>query len=68
MEVERFTPGEPEDYFLVVSEIVRHKRVGLALEAARLAGRRIKVVGSGPDLPRLQALYGDSAEFLGRWR
>jgi len=66
VEVERFTPGEPEDYFLVVSEIVRHKRVELGLEAARLAGRRIKVVGSGPDLPRLQALYRDSAEFLGR--
>ena len=51
---------------LVVMELVRHKRVELALEAAKRAGRPIKVVGTGPDLERLQALHGDHAEFLGR--
>jgi len=45
---------------------VRHKRVDLALDAARRAGKPIKVVGTGPDLERLQALHGDHAEFLGR--
>lgn len=66
VEVERFTVGEPEDYALVVSEIVRHKRIEVALEAARRAGQPIKVVGTGPDLENLKAQYGDSAEFLGR--
>ena len=66
VEVERFAIGEPEDFFLVVGELVRHKRTELALAAARRAGRRIKVVGVGPELQRLSALYGDSAEFLGR--
>jgi glycosyltransferase involved in cell wall biosynthesis len=64
--IERFRPSEPEDFFLVVAEIVRHKRVGLALEAARRAGKRVKVVGEGPDMPRLKALYGETTEFLGR--
>jgi glycosyltransferase involved in cell wall biosynthesis len=66
VDVERFAIGSPEDYFLVVTELVRHKRVELALEAARRAGRRIKVVGGGPELTRLREAYGGSAEFLGR--
>ncbi|HYF28544.1 MAG TPA: glycosyltransferase [Baekduia sp.] len=66
VETERFAPGEPEDRFLVVCELVRHKRVDVALEAARRAGKRVQVVGTGPDLERLRALYGDTAEFLGR--
>jgi glycosyltransferase involved in cell wall biosynthesis len=64
--VERFTPGEPEDFFLVVGEVVRHKRQAVALEAAKRAGRKVVVVGEGPDLPRLRAAYGDVHEFAGR--
>ena len=49
VEVERFSPGEPaEDLLPVVAELVRHKRVESALEAARRAGVAIKVVGDGP--------------------
>lgn len=68
VETHRFhkaTP-DPEDFFLVVCELVRHKRVDVALEAARLAGARIKIVGAGPERERLEARYGSDAEFLGR--
>jgi glycosyltransferase involved in cell wall biosynthesis len=64
--VERFSIGEPEDFLLFVGQLVPHKRVEVALEAARLAGRPIKVVGDGPDLLRLEQLYGGpGVEFLG---
>ncbi len=64
--VERFKIGEPEDYLLFVGQIVPHKRVEVALEAARLAGRPIKVVGEGPDLARLRERYDEpGVEFLG---
>jgi glycosyltransferase involved in cell wall biosynthesis len=66
--VERFAPapaGELEDYLLFVGQIVRHKRVEVAIEAARLAGRPLKVVGEGPDLERLRAEAAPSVEFLG---
>jgi len=66
VKVERFGPGQREDFFLVVTEAVRHKRIELAVQAARMAGQRLRVVGSGPDLPRLKAEYGSTAEFLGR--
>lgn len=66
VETERFSIGTAEGFFLVVTELVRHKRVEHALKAARRARARIKVVGAGPDLKRLQALYGSTAEFVGR--
>jgi glycosyltransferase involved in cell wall biosynthesis len=64
--VERFYRGQAEDFFLFVGEVVRHKRVELALNAARKAQVPLKIVGSGPDLKRMQAEYGGSAEFVGR--
>jgi glycosyltransferase involved in cell wall biosynthesis len=66
VELDRFSIGQPEDYLLVVCELVSHKRVDVALEAARLARMPIKVAGGGPEAERLQAVYGGSAEFVGR--
>lgn len=66
VEVDRFYGGEAEDYFLVVGELVRHKGVEIAAQAAQAAGRRLKVVGGGPESARLQAQFGNHIEFLGR--
>jgi glycosyltransferase involved in cell wall biosynthesis len=65
VETERFTPGVPGDSLLVVSEVVRHKRLQVALEAARRARAPIRVAGAGPDLQALREAYPE-AEFLGR--
>jgi glycosyltransferase involved in cell wall biosynthesis len=66
VEIDRFAVGVPEDFFLFVGEVVRHKQIEIALEAARLAGVPIKVVGTGPDMRDLSTRYASSAEFLGR--
>jgi glycosyltransferase involved in cell wall biosynthesis len=64
--VERFRVGAPQDYLLFVGQVVPHKRVEVALLAARMAGRPIKIVGEGPDRARLERLYGGpGVEFLG---
>jgi glycosyltransferase involved in cell wall biosynthesis len=65
VETHRFSPGRPGDSLLVVSELVRHKRVHVALEAARQARRPIRIVGSGPEHAGLRDAYPE-AEFLGR--
>ena len=65
VDVERFFVGEPADYVLFVGELVRHKRPELAIEAALAAGRRIKLVGGGPELPRLRTRFAGRADFLG---
>ena len=62
-----FTPDgrPPGDYDLVVSAMVPYKRIELILDAYRGRGRRLKVVGGGPDAARLRALGGRETEFLG---
>jgi glycosyltransferase involved in cell wall biosynthesis len=68
VEVARFrieeTPGE---YYLVVSALTPYKRVDLAVEACNRLGRRLLVVGTGPEAGRLRALAGPTVELLG-WR
>jgi len=55
----------PDDYFLVVAAFAGYKRIDLAIEAARVAGVRLVVVGRGPDASRLERLaQGARVEFL----
>ncbi len=53
-------------HFLIVSALVPYKRIELAIEACRLAGAPLRIVGSGPERDRLQAHAGPHVDFLGR--
>ena len=55
------TPGR---YFVVVSALVPYKRVELAIEACRLAGVPLRIVGSGPDAERLRSQAGPTVKFM----
>ncbi|CAA9476340.1 MAG: Glycosyltransferase [uncultured Solirubrobacteraceae bacterium] len=66
VDTDRFAIGVPEDFFLVVTELVSHKRVEVALRAAERAHVPVKVVGTGPELERLRTLHSRGVEFLGR--
>lgn len=67
VDVDRFQPtrSAPEDFYLVVSRFVSYKRIDLAIQAANRLGRRLVVVGDGPNRRRLEALAGPTVEFLG---
>jgi glycosyltransferase involved in cell wall biosynthesis len=68
VDVSRFRIEEaPGDFYLVVSALTPYKRVDLAVEAASRLGRRLLVVGTGPEARRLRALAGPTVELLG-WR
>lgn len=69
VDVGRFAiaPDGPGDYYLVVSALVPYKRVDLAVAAATRMGRRLVVVGAGPEARRLSANAGPRVEMLG-WR
>ncbi len=68
VDVSRFRIEEsPGEFYLVVSALSPYKRVDLAVEAASRLGRRLVVVGTGPEEPRLRRLAGPGVEFLG-WR
>jgi glycosyltransferase involved in cell wall biosynthesis len=56
----------PGPYLLIVSALVPYKRIDLAIDAARLAGLPLRIVGDGPDRERLRAHAEDApVEFLG---
>jgi glycosyltransferase involved in cell wall biosynthesis len=57
----------PRSGFLVVSALVPYKRLDVAIEACRRVGVPLSVVGTGPELARLQAASGPDIRFLG-WR
>jgi len=58
-------PREPEDWYLVVSRLVPHKRIDLAVEACTALGRRLKIIGSGRVENDLRQRAGPTVEFLG---
>jgi glycosyltransferase involved in cell wall biosynthesis len=66
VETERFTPGPPADYYLVVSELMPHKRISVAVEAFARLGLPLVVVGDGPDARRLRRIAPNNIAFEGR--
>jgi len=74
IDTDRFAPlaGEedsaPDDFYLVLSRLVPYKRFDLAVEACKLLGRELVVIGGGPDRERLEGLAAghENIRFLGR--
>jgi glycosyltransferase involved in cell wall biosynthesis len=54
-----------EDYYLVVSRLVEYKRVDLAIQACNALGRRLRIIGDGPEYKRYKELARPTVEFLG---
>jgi glycosyltransferase involved in cell wall biosynthesis len=59
-----FTRPRADDY-LVVSALVPYKRIDQAVAACTQSGRRLTVIGEGPERARLEAMAGNSVRFLG---
>jgi glycosyltransferase involved in cell wall biosynthesis len=64
--VESFHHSTTSDYFLIVSEMVAYKRLNYAVQTFARNGRRLKIVGIGPEYPRLKKLAAKNVEFCGR--
>jgi glycosyltransferase involved in cell wall biosynthesis len=63
--VDQFYFAPPEDYYLIVSELVSYKQVGYAVKHFSETQRRLKIVGRGPEYSHLRNLAGPSVEFCG---
>jgi glycosyltransferase involved in cell wall biosynthesis len=65
--IRRFHPSTGhDDYYLVLARLVSYKRIDLAIQACNLAGRKLLIIGDGPDRKRLEQLAGASITFAGR--
>jgi glycosyltransferase involved in cell wall biosynthesis len=66
VETSRFAPGTPGDHYVVLSELMSHKRIDVAVRAFTRLGLPLLVVGDGPDGRRLRRIAGPSVRFAGR--
>jgi len=66
VDVDRFEVSQKDDgFYLVVSRLVAYKSIQRAIEAANALGRRLVIVGNGPDRNRLLGMAGPTVEFRG---
>ncbi|CAN0653651.1 Group 1 glycosyl transferase [Nitratireductor aquimarinus] len=54
------------DHYLVAGQLVGYKRVDLAVRAFTTMGRKLVVIGEGPETEALKRLAGPTITFLGR--
>ena len=66
VELDRFSPGTPGDYYFILSELISHKRIDTAVDTFNRLGLPLVVAGDGPDLKRLRRLAGPTVAFAGR--
>jgi len=64
--VEKFYWREPEDYYVVINELVPYKRVDTAVRAFARMGRRLRIVGGGPEFKHLSSTAPPGNEYCGR--
>jgi glycosyltransferase involved in cell wall biosynthesis len=55
-----------DDYYLILSRLVSYKRLDIAVAACTRTGRRLVIIGDGPDRSRLESIAGPTVTFLGR--
>ena len=61
-----FLASAPEDYYLAVGRLVPYKRTDILIQACNRLGRRLRIVGVGPETKRLRAMAGPTIEFAGK--
>lgn len=68
VDVDRFTISDrPRGFALMVTALVPYKRVDLAVESFNRSGKRLVIVGKGPELEHLRRIARSNVEFWG-WK
>jgi len=62
----RFSPGPVGDYYLIVSELMAHKQIDVAIAAFNKLKLPLVIVGDGPHARRLQRQSGPTVRLVGR--
>lgn len=63
---ERFFPGAVSDHYVIVSELMAHKQIDIAIEAFNQLRLPLVVIGDGPHARRLSRLAGPTVTMAGR--
>lgn len=66
IDVKRFSVHRNhENYFLIVSTLTTFKRLDIAIELFNRIGRKLVIIGDGPERERLEQISEKNIEFLG---
>lgn len=65
VDVQHFTWEPARDFYLAVGELVAYKRLDYAVRWFSESGRRLRIVGTGPEYARLRKLAKPNIEFCG---
>jgi glycosyltransferase involved in cell wall biosynthesis len=68
VETRRFAPGAVDGHYVLVSELMPHKEIEIAVQAFNTLRLPLIVIGDGPDDRRLRRLAGSTIRFAGRLR
>jgi glycosyltransferase involved in cell wall biosynthesis len=60
-----FIASRHEGYYLTVGRLVSYKRTDILIDACRKLGRKLVIVGDGPEMKRLKQQAGKNIELLG---
>jgi glycosyltransferase involved in cell wall biosynthesis len=66
VELSRFAPGPVGAHYLVLAELMAHKRIDVAVRAFNALGQPLVIVGDGPEYRRLKRLAGPTVRLTGR--
>jgi glycosyltransferase involved in cell wall biosynthesis len=66
VDIARFSPGTVGKHYAIVSELMPHKEIDVAIEAFNNLRLPLVVIGDGPDFRRLRKLSGPTVQFTGR--
>jgi glycosyltransferase involved in cell wall biosynthesis len=66
VETGRFGSAAVGEHYMVLAELMAHKRIDVAIRAFNALGRPLLVVGDGPEMRRLKRLAGPTIAFTGR--
>lgn len=60
-----YSSSERDEYYLMVGRLIDYKRFDLGMQACKRLGRKLKIIGTGPELKKLKSISDVSVEFLG---
>ena len=66
VETGRFRPAPVGEHYMVLAELMAHKRIDVAVRAFDALRLPLLVVGDGPELRRLRRIAGPTVTFTGR--
>jgi glycosyltransferase involved in cell wall biosynthesis len=66
VDTRRFCPGPVANHYAIVSALMPHKEIEVAVEAFNMLRLPLIVIGDGPDARRLRRLASSTIQFAGR--